>query len=461
MKRPLIPVAAVASLLMPLVLSAPGQDGKAKSDPNARLRLEYIEPQEAEVYTLLFSENRQRMARDLEIAEDLEILGEVIRAALEGLYARLGTVRYVDGLQDVYVSVMPNPYRQRGVAGEITTYPAFGPAVGSGGVTVQRPEGVFLPGYGVVYQVRIDVPPPEEEHRKGPAKDADEDSAASRSWENAKRSLRGQAPLEPLGLELNWGVPTKAELVNTLLDTLAENVEHIRNSEPEERLTVAITFPRSKRPAADYYSDYGEEGGASYSQQGAEGSEYEGDYGAYGGAAGYDFDELAERGYVSPGTARDYIARAPPACISHELSGDLHMRQHNYSMAIEAFKKAVEATGSSKARRPLVRKLIQAHVAAGELEKAQKLIEEARAAESQSENDSSSPAASQAIPLPAKLILSVARSQLEEVASGKMKREELNKHATVHYFNPPPGTPGLGSAKKPASKRQQGVSISR
>ena len=102
-------------------------------------------------------------------------------------------------------------------------------------------------------------------------------------------------------------------------------------------------------------------------------------------------------------------------------------------------------------RKPAVaRKLIQAYVAAGNLKKAQEWIEFLKAKypdRSGGQNDAPGSAGWRLIPLPARLVVSVPKSRLDEVAAGKMKPGELKGHATVDYFNPPADRPGLGSAK--------------
>ena len=106
MRSWLIPLVSVACLLAAVAMPAAGQERKTKSDPNLPVRMEYVEPQagpqDGDSHTLLISENLQAKAEDqataegqptaadLEMEEDLEIMGEVLRAALAELYTTRG-----------------------------------------------------------------------------------------------------------------------------------------------------------------------------------------------------------------------------------------------------------------------------------------------------------------------------------------------------------------------------------
>jgi RNA polymerase sigma-70 factor (ECF subfamily) len=342
-----------------------------------------------------------------------------------------------------------------------------------------------------------------------PARKAEEVRHVGRPWENAKRALRGEEP-EPLGLELDWGVPTKDDLVDTLLEVLAENAGNLHHVEPQDRLTVAITFPRSKWPAAgrggytDYgvegrvffgaesatggygFGVYGEEGGADYGGYEAYGDEYA--PGRYGGASAYGSESVEDGEYGMSGAMYDeyggemygagmdedaghgaymYMEEmygssrrtSRRASGSSEVAGDLHMRQGNYRRAIEAYEQALHALSEQstaagrKATGAVMRKMIQAYAALGDLEKARTMIEEALASQPKREDRDAPSKPGHAIPLPARLVVTVSKSQMDEFAAGKMTRDELGKHATVHYFNPPPETPGLRRrARRPSGK---------
>jgi len=369
--------------------------------------------------------DRPPVAENLEMAEDVEVMSEVLRRALAEVYtprvlAEVWLARNPEcaqchtrpvpgiteqGLLETSERVNINSLAQVDLRDPWCQFSCPGKAA------VECPMGTYLEGYGIVYQVRLDVPPPEQQQAEDTADKDNGDSGVGRPWDNALRALRGQPPLLPNPVKEEPVLPAKNDLVNRLLDVLAENAGNLRRLEPQDRLTVAITFPGSK-------------GKYSPTSRDAE-------WAAGVDRALHDFDEMfpkSPHGDVS-------LVRG-----SHEVSGDLHVRQQNYQKAVESYRKAIEALGDSKPRSVLVLKLIQAYVALGDLEKAEQLIKKMRVTKSSSENSHAPQEPRQAIPVPAKLIVSATKSQLSDAAAGKMAREELKKQATIQYFNPPSST---------------------
>jgi len=376
------------------------------------------------------------VAENLEMAEDVEVMGEVLRRAMIEVYTPrvLAVLRGSDpncsrchtgpshGVSDHGMSSLLDGVQERGLSRLFKPVEVNRPIhedlrdpwchiSGAEKATVERPLGAYLEGYGIVYQVRLDVSLPGQQQPEDTADNGKGDSGAGRPWDNALRALSGRPPLLPNPVEAEPVLPTKNDLAERLLDVLTENVGNLRRLKPQDRLTVAITFR-------------GSEGKCSATSRDAEG--------AVGvDKALHDFDEffpLTPHGNAS-------LVRG-----SHEVSGDLHMRQQNYQKAIEGYRNAIEALGDSKPRSALVLKLIQAYVALGDLERAEQLIKETRVIKPRSENEHATHATSAAIPLPAKLIVSATKSQLSDAAAGKMTREDLNKQATVQYFNLRPST---------------------
>lgn len=451
MRRPSIILASIACFSAALVSAATGQqpEGKAAARQPARPGAgREVEP-----------------AADLEMAEDLEIMGVVLRAALREAYTPEGVPQSTGGrtlstARGLYGMVWRGPSDRYSAAASYPSYVANteaayrgqptqpnavtqaveylgwapedpaqtvkrrAPETAEGGV-VGRPEGAYFDGYGVVYQIALDVAPPRLRRPKETAEGAGAPSRRPDPWEVAARALRGEPAAQPSrGAETAFRPPTKDELVDKLLDVLAENARNFRHLKPQDRLTVAITFPRSKAQPR------GKSQAGSKAQTGSGGPTQP----AVGSGTSLALAALDEQGAYGDGLAEGRS--------SQEVSGDLHMRQKNYQKAIEAYEKALKV---SPMKRSLSVKLAQAYLAAGELEKAQKMIEKARASDSQNRQKTPPSAASREIPLPAKFILSVPKSRLDDVAAGKLKREELKEHATVDYFNPPADRPGLGS----------------
>lgn len=369
--------------------------------------------------------DRLPVAEDVEMAEDVEIMGEVLRRAMAEVYtprvlaevwlagnpecARCHTGPVLDitedGLLESSERVNTNSLGHLDLGDRSCQFSCPGKAA------VEPPMGAYLEGYGIVYQLRLDVPPPEQQQPEDTADKDNGDPGVGRPWDNALRALRGQPPLLQDRVKEKPVLPTRKDLANRLLDVFTENVGNLRCLGPFERLTVAITFPGSKGQCSAMNRDP------------------EGEVGV--AKALHDFDEMfppAPYGDVS--SVRG----------SHEVSADLHMRQQNYQKAVEGYQKAIEALGDSKPRNALALKLIQAYVGLGELEKAEQLIKETKASESRSENNHASSPNSAAIPVPAKLIVSATVCHLCDVAAGKTAREELEKQATIQYFNSPSST---------------------
>jgi tetratricopeptide (TPR) repeat protein len=376
-------------------------------------------------------------AKNLEMAEDLEIMGAVLRTELAEAYASAEPCRGVAGSLLLQASGEPSCAQ---------CHEAHHAQLG-----LQRPEAAYLEGYGAVYQLELDVPPPEETRADAPATDGPRRRGPT-AWESALKQLGGERPQQASQkaevAEASYRMPTKDDLVEKLLEVLAENAGNFRHLKPEDRFTVAITFPRTRPPRAV-------SGGADPA------SPILGEELMRAGigprtAGARDAHELLLA--VTEGTLG---AEASGGRSSHEVSGDLYMRQENYQKAVEAYQNVLKVEPEHLRKPAIARKLIQAYVAAGDLENAQKWIDLLK--KEHPDGPSGKTAASgqpgpRAIPLPARLVVSVPKARLDEAAAGKMTREELDKCATVDYFHPPADRPGLGSASTRASYGYMGTS---
>lgn len=465
----------------------------------------------------------QPQKQTLETAEDIEIFRHILHDELQSPYQRITQVIGMPYNMDMASSMgmMPGGMVERPVV-----------------VEVEKPLAVYLPHHGVVYQLTVPPPAPEAE----PAKpgDAAKQKPLSR-WEKMHRRLLGQkAPErrsgdpsgsvgEPLGGSGSGysgvGGPmsalgevgarmsglvenpervqagrTRTQLVEALLDILAENGRHFRHLAKDDHLTVAITFrrpepqPRTASPGMPGTEAMGEDYGTSGEMMSRYGSA--GGYGgAYGGAAGSAGDDA---GGYNPGIGAGVVTKYPakyragavPGASQNrpggnlELQGDLHLRQGDYQKAIEAYEKAlidagltvahlhtvdlgggasqielsVDESGSegdtgmtiTMPHRPLkpdeqrlIRKYIQAQVGAGNLATAQHVLTALKEADAKSAKsagagtgDAAAAETPKHIPLPARLIVSVTKADCDAVAVGKISRDQFRQNAAVHFDNP-------------------------
>lgn len=422
MRHTLISLASLACLLTAAVVPAVGQTSRAEEEEE---KLGVTLSTNVDIY--------DSAKADIEMAEDLEIMGSVLRAAVTELYAPARGAQARQAARNHVLNLAyntPSPLqgitmattdRELMATGHGAKGPSFAAEYHLNPSAIKRPEGAYLDGYGVLLQLTLDVAPPEQQRSADAPEKADTGSKRPGPWETAVRRLRGQtaqpSAKDAASDQIVHRVPAKDDLVKELLDVMVENAPNFRHLTDKDRLAVAITFPRTKVPV-----------------------------------------KSTEMSHTTFGTMllRDELVRLERADVrgSHEVSGDLHMRQKDYPKAVEAYTRAVKAgSRSPEEKRALQIKLTQAYVAAGDLRNAQVWIEFLTteiAAEPKHKNGTSRAEGAREIPLPARLTVSVLKSRLDEVAAGKLKREELGKHATVRYFSPPPEVPGLGSPRKAA-----------
>jgi tetratricopeptide (TPR) repeat protein len=335
--------------------------------------------------------------------------------------------------------------------------------------SIQKPLSMYLEGYGVVFQLEAPAPrepvrAPEAKQEECPFLTAsawertrlelrdeltrkfdclrchgavrDEDFDFDAAWpsikpgsiENERRTgeltARGGGAEKAAKSAEYHLPPTRDRLVDILLATLAENGHNFRHLADDGRLAIAVTFRSAvKRPSA------GEKVGDSNGDDAASRPTSSGFGGLSGRTPGYDedytegYDEDAALRARSRGLAtRVGILAFRPG--NDEVTGDLHLRQGNYQKAIEAYERELKHHAQpgepmrigalelgqvkmfSPAHRRLYGKLVQAHVGAGELDKAQEWLEKLRKAVAAERPSDSEPAAKAepsrpALPLPA------------------------------------------------------------
>ncbi len=280
-------------------------------------------------------------------------------------------------------------------------------------------EGLYLPRVGVLFTVTL--PPTKGDPRM--KADAASKSEPFSEWERAKLAIEGKAPP---------ATPPAARretpLAEVLLKALADNGKHFRELRDDERILVVATFRKSAdggdpnaASALELYTAVAAPRAALNIAPPAPGQPPRGMPGQAGVGSDADYDAVAE----------------------------LHLKRGNYAEAIEAFaaaaKKAVKELETAddagqaealKRARAAFAKLGQAHMAAGQFDRAKAVLESA--SRLNEKGHGSTPAATKptAPPLPARLTVSATKRDLVAAAAGKMTFEELGKAATVEFSDP-------------------------
>jgi hypothetical protein len=350
-------------------------------------------------------------------AENVEILRRLLHTSFEASY----------GMTD------PSTGGQRKMLGQPYNYfkaDNFGPAYkvltlysdhsvpGHDAHFLPFPEGVYLKGQGVIYQVTL--PPTLTDPMKSQAVS---DETVPTPWERARSEIRGEKALTTRAEKTS-----RPTLSDAILHVLADNGKHFNLLTPDERITVVVTFRGSAQSCAVCHT--GKEKGAPAR------------------LFGQDTNPQLKVGERQPAQAQG------GADLENWLSlGDLHFRQGKHASALEAFSKAVEARekilnrldGDKQATRQdkvqallslaeLYTRIAQCHYALGQKEAANKALAKASQYTHDVAQGADTPA-NQAQPvarmLPQQLVISVPKRLLDEVGSGKITYDQFSHQATI------------------------------
>jgi hypothetical protein len=327
---------------------------------------------------------------------------------------------------------------------------------GQEGHTLPAAEGVYLDGYGVVYSVTL--PPPGHDPRPGKAAGGTAPPPLS-PWDRTRKEVRGEK-VEP-GAKADGG-PTP--LADAVLHVLADNGRHFASLPEGEKITVAITFRGARACTGCHANPFaGGEPLATFQDKDP-------------------FDPSDATDKTAPATGpqtRQDVKRgtAPEGVREGLLLGDLHLKQGKPKEAADAYQDALrkwglDVTGGlDKWKAPddvsdlmlgveLLQGFAKAKLALGEKEPAHNALQIAstlsRRAEELTAAAQDGPKAANraaAAPLPAKLVITAGKTQMDRVGAGKMSYEEFRQAATVEYLTspaadaapktgtPPPGRP--------------------
>jgi hypothetical protein len=315
------------------------------------------------------------------------------------------------------------------------------------GHTLPPAEGVYLDGYGVVYSVTL--PPPAHDPRPGKAAGGTAPPPLS-PWDRTRKEVRGEKA-DP-GAKPDGG-PTP--LADAVLHVLADNGRHFASLPEGEKITVAITFRGAPACTACHANPFaGDEALATFGDK----DPFK-DPNILGTPAGA-LDKAAPA--TGPQTRQDVKrGTAPEGVREGLLLGDLHLKQGKPKEAADAYQDALrkwglDVTGGlDKWKTPddvsdlmlgveLLQGFAKAKLALGEKEPAHNALQIASALSRRAEELTAAaqdgPKAANPAPasaLPAKLVITAGKTQMDRVGAGKMSYEEFRQAATVEYLNAP------------------------
>ncbi len=233
-------------------------------------------------------------------------------------------------------------------------------------------EGVYLEGQGILYTATLGSVQPRGKAETTPPVAVDE-------WESIRRQIRREKD-EPAKTE-----PSKPlELSEVLLKLLAEHGRHFSQLKENESLILILTVR--------------EDGPAERAKR------------------------LTKKSDPTP------LARQAQ---EQEMVGDLHLKQWQFDVAINSYRKALELNsgGSAKQEAALRRKIAQCYLAQEQYEKAKAELDAAVALLKKGKDDKEKSTAS--VALPEKITISVPKRLLDFAATNKLSFEEFRNKATV------------------------------
>jgi hypothetical protein len=353
----------------------------------------------------------------------------------------------------------------------------------------------YVPGQGIILQLESPTPVVDGDVKAWVAAE----EAVPKRWDVLLRETRGEpekkSALDPLVLAHQRRGVHRLILTEKVVEMLAENGRNLRHVMPEERVTVAFTFrspSREKREMerATLLRHYFPNASGQLS----------GNPNTVANAAA---NALAN---VSAKPRQDSDSGSSP--LTQAVAGDLLLRQEKYLEAVAAYEKALAAAGVNPAERiwdaatgeqrkpplaapaaEIVRKLIQAHVGAKNFSKATSLLQWLERSQASSDDElqalrriyldlvgvpptpdevkayladtranrrellvdrllAQSREDERALRVPARMIISCTRKQLDDVATGKLSKLDFSGKVTLKYYKALPAEKKDAPAKK-------------
>lgn len=277
-------------------------------------------------------------------------------------------------------------------------------------------EGVYLPGYGVVFTASLP-----SSRRDGKVTETKPVSKPISDWERTQKELRGEK-VEAITTQTTTRGPSTRELI---AQVLADNGRHLSKLRDDERLTVVITF-RDGFGGSSLYNPLTTATSSSL--------------GAYVNPSGQS--TLIAPGGSAPALTPAQAGKHASSARDYEMLGDLHLKQQQYQSALDTFRKAQsmfddEMKSSSQEEKQqkqaaILSRQAQALIALGKFAEAQDALERVQALRDGKGKDPTAAAPKPAKrKLPTKMIVSATKRQLDQVASGRISEEEFRKAISV------------------------------
>lgn len=289
-------------------------------------------------------------------------------------------------------------------------------------------QGVYLKGQGVVYSLTIPL------HFQRPVAEPDKPALKEvTEWERVRKELRGE--------KVETAKPREAggtSLADAVLKVLADNGKNLTRLPDGESVTVAITLP-APQSCVQCHSGSGNpmmRGGMPGGMGGGMGMMPPGSSGFPGGGGG---PSAAARSPEPPtDTSRAEFRK-------YALLGDLAMKQHDYSKAVESFLKATgtyrKPPSDSEAQLEIIEvgsKLARSFMAMGKKAEADRIVQAVAKMTDRLASGAVTTKPAEGKPqmaLPAKLIIAVSKKDLDLVGSKRIDFTAFRKEASVEYLN--------------------------
>jgi hypothetical protein len=319
-------------------------------------------------------------------------------------------------------------------------------------------EGVYLKGQGVVYSLTLPL------HFQKAVADPDKPAPKELTdWERVRRELRGEKveaakPRAPGG----------TSIADAVLKVLADNGKNLTRLPEGEGVTVAITL-RAPQACVNCHSGPGggmmRGGGMPGMASGGMGMSPPGGGMPPGGPARVSHEPPQGGGPgaagsgIGGGGAEPGVDTSRAEFRKYVLLGDLAMKQHDYTQAVQAYAKASavykEPPTESDALLEMIEmgtKMARTLTALGKRAEADQVVKSIAKLTDRlaSAAPAKAPDGKPQVPLPAKLIIKVSKKDLDLTGSGRIDFAAFRKGASVEHltFDKPAEKPKGDSGKQ-------------